>query len=42
VAPVSLARDALLVLDPLNKPWVAQVNQAAADSGSGAWLYSTL
>jgi hypothetical protein len=24
-------RDALLVLDPLNKPWVAQVNQAEAE-----------
>jgi L-galactono-1,4-lactone dehydrogenase len=24
-------RDALLVLDPLNKPWVAQVNKAEAE-----------
>jgi hypothetical protein len=24
-------RDALLVLDPLNKPWVARVNQAEAE-----------
>jgi hypothetical protein len=30
LSPTEL-RDALLVLDPLNKPWVAQVNQAEAE-----------
>jgi hypothetical protein len=31
MAAVSLMRDALLVLDPLSKPWVAQVHQAEAE-----------
>jgi hypothetical protein len=43
VAPVFLARDALLVLDPLSKPWMARLHQAEAENWKRCvWLGITL